>query len=55
MNSDEILEIVKKHLIGEWNHLPIPLDSDRVLEMINTALKNAKIEIDYLNSQHSKP
>ena len=47
MDTDKMLKIVKKHLLQEHLHLPVPLDSERVLEMINVSLDNAKKEIDY--------
>lgn len=54
MNTDEILSIVKSKLVDEWQQLPIPADNDRILEMINTALKNAKAKIDRLNALSEK-
>lgn len=54
MKTDKVLSIVKGCLVNEWQHLPAPLESDRVLEMINTALKDAKSEIDRISSLDEK-
>ncbi len=46
VNADRVFAIVKNCLVNEWQNLPEPIASERVLEMINVALNTAKSIIE---------